>query len=432
MTDRAKSYCRLSLVLVIIQLAGLMVLMGPANAASIPPSEWVIGPHGREVLITFDGRTSPRHLRQIVRRLKGKNAHASFFIPGSWISSHRKAVVHLRRAGMALGNRGYGNKRFTQLSDSAIRSSIARAGKTLRRAGVSAHPFFRLPDGARDLRVLQALAAKGYRSVRWTIRPGGGTPRHVRRRVLRRVHSGSIISLDLWRKSNRSALPSILRGLRRKGYRFRLLGSLNHVHAINWSVTLSSGSTADDVRALSKSLRRGSYPAAKGHYFGYEDEQALIAFEKVHHLVRDVVVPPLEMEKIAASRRPRAPSHHRGKYVDVDISRQVLFEVKHHKVRHTLPISSGGEYTYVGSDGQTAVAHTPRGDFSIIRKVVGWHSGSLGRLWYPNYFVGGFAIHGYPEVPVEPASHGCVRIPMYAAKSFFYREPLGTRVFVHD
>jgi lipoprotein-anchoring transpeptidase ErfK/SrfK len=138
------------------------------------------------------------------------------------------------------------------------------------------------------------------------------------------------------------------------------------------------------------------------------------------------------MEAIAASDRPSTPHHHRGRFVDVDISRQVLFEVKHHKVQHTLPISSGGEYTYTGSDGQPAVAHTPRGHFQIIRKVAGWRNGSLGRLWYPSYFVGGFAIHGYPDVPVYPASHGCVRIPMYAARPFFYREPIGVPVFVHN
>jgi peptidoglycan/xylan/chitin deacetylase (PgdA/CDA1 family) len=431
MMHRCLARRNLSLALVIAHFGGMVLLwMGPANAADISPSEWVIGPHAHNVLITFDGHTSPRHLRQLVRTLTRKNARASFFMPGSWIASHRKETARVRRAGMALGNRGYGKKPFTLKGDSGIRSSIVHAGRVLRRAGVSARPFFRLPDGARNLRVLRDLAAKGYRSVRWTFRPGGGTPRHVRRQVLHRVHDGSIISLDLWRKSNRRAVASIIRGLRRKGYGFRLLGALNHVHAINWAVTLRPGSKGGDVRALSKSLRRHSYPAGHRRHFGYKDKEAVIAFEKVHNMGRDAVVSPLEMEKIAASRRPRTRRRRHARYVEIDISRQVLFEVKHHKVHHTLPVSSGGEYTYV-SDGKVWVAHTPRGHFKIIRKVTGWRNGSLGRLWYPNYFVGGYAIHGSPDVPVYPASHGCVRIPMYTAKPFFHREPLHRRVFVH-
>jgi peptidoglycan hydrolase-like protein with peptidoglycan-binding domain len=183
---------------------------------------------------------------------------------------------------------------------------------------------------------------------------------------------------------------------------------------------------------MEKALRHGSYPSGKiDGSFGYDDQQAVIAFEKFHRLARDAVVPPLEMESIVADRRPQPPRRYPGHYIDIDISRQVLFEVKHHKVTHTLPVSTGGEYTYTNG-GTSAVAHTPRGKFSIIRKVAGWNAGSLGRLWYPNYFIGGFAIHGYPEVPTYPASHGCVRIPMYAAKPFFYREPLGVKVFVHD
>jgi lipoprotein-anchoring transpeptidase ErfK/SrfK len=29
-----------------------------------------------------------------------------------------------------------------------------------------------------------------------------------------------------------------------------------------------------------------------------------------------------------------------------------------------------------------------------------------------NYFIRGYAIHGYAEVPVYAASHGCLRIPI--------------------
>lgn len=409
----------------------VLAVASPAKASPLP-SEWVIGPHKHVVLITFDGRTSPHRLRGVVHTLARKNAHASFFLPGAWISRHEKGARRLRRAGNALGNRGYGRKAFTRMSDARVRRSIARARRKLRDVGAYPRPFLRLPHGARSLRVLRDAAAMGYRSVRWTQGPGGGTIRQVTRNVMHHVRDGSIISLDLWRVSHRRALASIIHALRDRGYRLARLGALRHAHAVNWSVRLGPGSAGRGVRALEKALHRGSYPSGRvDGRFGYEDREAVIAYEKVHRMRRNGLVSPLEFEGIAADPKPSVPKRRPRRFVEIDISRQVLFEVKHRKVVHTLPVSTGGEYLYE-SGGQVYRAHTPRGRFSILRKVAGWAYGSLGALWYPNYFIGGFAIHGYPEVPVYPASHGCVRIPMYAAIPFFYREPIGTPVFVHN
>jgi lipoprotein-anchoring transpeptidase ErfK/SrfK len=52
-------------------------------------------------------------------------------------------------------------------------------------------------------------------------------------------------------------------------------------------------------------------------------------------------------------------------------------------------------------------------------------------LWYPTYFVGAFAIHGYPEVPAYPASHGCVRVPMWVAPRLFAADSYGTVVYIY-
>jgi lipoprotein-anchoring transpeptidase ErfK/SrfK len=40
-------------------------------------------------------------------------------------------------------------------------------------------------------------------------------------------------------------------------------------------------------------------------------------------------------------------------------------------------------------------------------------------MFMSNYFVRGYAIHGNPSVPVLPASHGCLRVPMSEAVPIF-------------
>jgi lipoprotein-anchoring transpeptidase ErfK/SrfK len=56
----------------------------------------------------------------------------------------------------------------------------------------------------------------------------------------------------------------------------------------------------------------------------------------------------------------------------------------------------------------------------------------MGLLYYPNYIYGGVAIHGSPSVPATPASHGCIRIPIFAAKEFFDMATLGMPVLIYD
>src|SRR5919201_735436 len=59
------------------------------------------------------------------------------------------------------------------------------------------------------------------------------------------------------------------------------------------------------------------------------------------------------------------------------------------------------------------------------------YASPLGTLYDPMYFVGGYAIHGNPAVPPYPASHGCVRVPMWIAPMLYAENPYGETVFVY-
>ena len=426
---------RTALSLAALSAAGTLVALVPATpaAAALPPSEWVVGPQTRSVIITLDGTARNKVMDELLLMLERKKANLSFFLPGTWVRHHATRARLVKRGGHLLGNRGYGKALFTSLDDGALRSSMARAEDALGSIGAGGTPYLRPPKGARDLRVLRVAGSMGYRSVRWTQHPKGGLGKKIAYKVVSRVQPGSIIALDVWRKSHRRALPAIIDRLRKRNFNLRQIDALANTHAVRWDVTLNAGDSGAEVSYLQKTLNEISYPAGRRDgSFGYETLQAVYAFEKVKGLTRDGVVTPPQMTQIAASRRPVVPSKGKpGSFVDIDISRQVLFEVKRGRVARTLPVSSGNEEYYT-VDGQTYKAHTPRGSFTIERKIEGVRVSRLGKLYDPSYFVGGFAIHGSESVPVYPASHGCVRIPMYVRKAFFRRTPIGKAVFVHD
>ena len=117
--------------------------------------------------------------------------------------------------------------------------------------------------------------------------------------------------------------------------------------------------------------------------------------------------------------------------IKVDLSRQVLSVVDASgKVLRILPVSTGSGKWYT-SEGERRRAVTPRGRFTVYRKIAGWRKSPLGLMYYPVYIAGGIAIHGSPSVPRRPASHGCIRIPMSVAKAFHDSTPIGTPVLVY-
>jgi lipoprotein-anchoring transpeptidase ErfK/SrfK len=103
--------------------------------------------------------------------------------------------------------------------------------------------------------------------------------------------------------------------------------------------------------------------------------------------------------------------------VEVDLRHEVLYVYHHNQVVLISHVSSGGGYYYcVG--GSCAYAVTPAGNFRTLSRDSGWHVAPLGLLYNPVFFHGGYAIHGDTEVPLQPVSHGCVRIPMDVANIF--------------
>jgi lipoprotein-anchoring transpeptidase ErfK/SrfK len=159
---------------------------------------------------------------------------------------------------------------------------------------------------------------------------------------------------------------------------------------------------------------------------------SIMAFQKVEGLKRTGTLTAAVMARLRWATRPVAKHQTSSAHIEVDLTRQVLFLTNDEgTVRLILPVSSGNEKRYF-DEGKWQIAHTPRGNFRIIRKINGVRKAPLGNLYYPNYIVNGVAIHGSSSIPASPASHGCIRIPRTADKMLFGLAPLGMEVFVYD
>jgi N-acetylmuramoyl-L-alanine amidase len=181
---------------------------------------------------------------------------------------------------------------------------------------------------------------------------------------------------------------------------------------------LSSGDTGTFVRLLESRLVELDYRLAdaKDGRYDFRTADAVVAFHKVQGMARSFAVTSATWHRLADPRRPQPRHTWRGFHVEVDQTRQVLYMVRDGEVDGILHVSTG------------AGGATRDGTFRVHRKVAGF---SPNRLYYPSYFDGLRALHGWTEVPTYPASHGCVRIPYWNAKWVYARVDYGDRVVVY-
>jgi peptidoglycan hydrolase-like protein with peptidoglycan-binding domain len=190
------------------------------------------------------------------------------------------------------------------------------------------------------------------------------------------------------------------------------------VHFVNPNVRL--GAQGQSVRLLQSELDVLHYAVPLSGVFEEGTGRALIAYRKVTGLERI----PYAGRRVFELLEHGAGSFHvhyprDGRHVEADLTRQVLAEIEPGgRVRAIYTMSSGKPST-----------PTVIGRFQVYLKTPGVNSEGMVDS---NYFIRGYAIHGYPEVPIYAASHGCLRLPIPDAASVYAWVRLGTTVDVYN
>jgi hypothetical protein len=176
-----------------------------------------------------------------------------------------------------------------------------------------------------------------------------------------------------------------------------------------------------DVAGLQRDLARLSYETGGvDGCFGPATRYAVRAFQRHEGLVPDGIAGPVTLGRLAHARRPHPRLRTADVHAEVDLERQLLFLVRHDRVRETVPVSTGRR----GYE-------TPVGTFRVYRKELRSWSVPY-RTWMPwaSYFTGGVAVHE-GVVGADPVSHGCVHVPAPFAAGLYRSLASGTTVLVY-
>jgi len=184
--------------------------------------------------------------------------------------------------------------------------------------------------------------------------------------------------------------------------------------------TLGPGGRGPSVRLLQSELNGLHYAVPLTGVLDEGTGRALVAYRKMTGLAR---VPDANAQVFDRLQRGAGSFHVRyprdGRHVEGDLTKQVLAEIEPGgRVRTIYTMSSGKPST-----------PTVSGRFRVYSKTPGTNSEGMVDS---NYFIRGYAIHGYAEVPTYAASHGCLRVPIPDAPAIYGWVQVGTPVDVYN
>jgi len=176
-----------------------------------------------EVALTFDDGPGPETTK-ILRSLARWDAGATFFVLGDRITGRASVLAEELRAGHDVGNHSYTHPDLRTMGEKA-RPELERTSARIYEATGFKPCLFRPPFGGVNARLVKQARELGMLSVGWDVDTGDyNTPATdvIVERVLSAVKPGSIVLLHDGTSggpATSAAVPKILRGLRKKGYR---------------------------------------------------------------------------------------------------------------------------------------------------------------------------------------------------------------------
>ena len=184
--------------------------------------------------------------------------------------------------------------------------------------------------------------------------------------------------------------------------------------------TLSAGSSGPYVKGMLTALQRLRFRVPNvGSTFTSQVKDSVMAFQKAYRLSRSYVFNTACWRKIDGAKLIKARHASPSTHIEVDKARQILMIVKGGKPWGIICVSTG------------ATGNTPEGTFRIQQKHPYTSSGFGGTLVRTMGFQGDFAMHGWVDVPPYPASHGCVRQPIWACYWTYDNSWVGETVYIY-
>ncbi|QEQ01597.1 polysaccharide deacetylase family protein [Thermosynechococcus sp. CL-1] len=178
------------------------------------------------VALTFDDGPWGTSTRQVLQILKEEEVKATFFVLGKHALMYPNIIADIVKAGHAVGNHSWSHP-YQPVDPEVAKQEIENTSALIAKQSQAQTRLFRPPGGNLTTGLVDYAKSKNYAIILWSVDPQDTRPHttaaQIVERTLKAVRSGSIILLHDGggdRATTRKALPTLIRRLRQKGYRF--------------------------------------------------------------------------------------------------------------------------------------------------------------------------------------------------------------------
>lgn len=186
------------------------------------------------VALTLDDGPTLRYTRDVLNILDDSDVKATFFLTGREIEETPALAAEIVRRGHQIGNHSYSHSDMTLMSTGKIRDEIERTDKAIRNAGYQGEIYFRPPYGKKLITLPWYLSQTERTSISWDVEPESYADiaedaDAMAKHVIENARNGSIILLHVMyrsREASRQALPTIIDGLKARGFQFATVSDL--------------------------------------------------------------------------------------------------------------------------------------------------------------------------------------------------------------
>lgn len=177
----------------------------------------------KKVALSFDAAWGNEDTQKILDILDEYDVKVTFFMTGGWVESYPDDVKAIYEAGHDLGNHSENHKNMSQLSEEECASELNSVTEKVRDITGFTMELFRPPYGDYDNDVITTAAECGYYAIQWDVdsldwKNYGADSIITTVLDHENLQNGSIILMHNGAKYTAEALPSVIEGLRDKGF----------------------------------------------------------------------------------------------------------------------------------------------------------------------------------------------------------------------
>ena len=208
---------------------GASPLAGTAEPAARPQGVVHSWPNaGKLAAITFDDGPSRQFTPLYLDELDKYGVHATFFLVGRNVQENSGLAAKIAGGGNDIGCHSCYHRNLEKMDRAAAMQDIISAKQLIERDSHRQVSLFRPPGGHLNQPLIRQINEAGMKVVLWNIDPGDwyASPEKIITNVFTNLRPGSIILLHEGRAGTLAALPTLIKGIRQRGYQLVTISEL--------------------------------------------------------------------------------------------------------------------------------------------------------------------------------------------------------------